>query len=605
MNTNIYGVPFSVEGNNRKHPYLNQIKVKFVSNYNSVENKYHLHSWDSGLTNVYTVTKDKTETPKDDDCSCKVKPVEDITEDTLKSYSYQTAAGFYARFLQVYGKCTLADKSVIELNTGSIRVAAIPEFSSHNIPCSSKASNKWIFITKSSVAGHIEVPIKRVGVVWHARPEDLVLDKLGINPEYVYNTLKKRFNHYFPQKESDEWDSTMHNNSMTWGDVRTHHTAKFVMERQKIHLFFQLIGKCGPHFTIYTDRIKHVSVWSPSTCKPRDEWVDISSYAGKTVRCFSGFCELFAKKLSINYGEFSHTSFNFPIGVSSPDYTTMRDLGVYYAHPSQDLKRNFIKHLIGKSPTYFNWTMAQYGSNWEEFLLRSNSPFNNLTEDHIIEQNYNQTRNKSIGIGIPLRVYKYVQSPITLQWFKIHTFEYAPSHYSGIGLSDVPIFKYKVWQLQGWCGDYHVKTDRIITLLTNRSYYYPAGYSDWRCNNPSSDRTILQICDNTRGNETINCTANANPIGVTFLGYPRETIELLNLTEVYGYYKSDACNLTHKYNVSAGEMLIIYQGQYRCNEKIVSQCDFSTRYLNITDLVNHYAWLENVKTLYSIPILVG
>ncbi len=607
----MYGVPFSVEGNTGKHPYLDQVKVKFVSNYNLVENKYHLHSWESGLANVYTVSKKMAEAPEDDDCSCKIKPVKDIAEDTSKGFTYSTAPGFYPRFMQVYGKCTLEDKSVVDLNTGSIRVVAIPEFSLDKLPCPSTATNKWVFITKSTVAGHIEVPLKKVGVVWHAQPEDLVLDKLNIRLENIYDTLRKRFNHNFAQKETTEWDFTMHRNSSTWRHLKTHHSAKFVMERHKIHLFFQLVGKCGSHFTIYTDRIKHVSVWSPATCIPRDEWVHISNYAGKTLRCYSKICNIFdeisfSRNLSKHYNEFSHTPFNFPIGVSSPDYTTMRDLGVYYSHPSQDLKKNFIKHLTGKSPTYFNWSMAQYGSNWKEFVLPSNSPFSDLTFNHIIEQNYNQTRNRSIGIGIPLYAYKYIQSPITLQWFKIHTFKLNPSpYYSWTGIPAEPIFQYKVWQLQGWCGDYHVKTDRLITLLTNISYYYPIGYFDSPCNNPASDQVILQICDNLTGNKSISCTAHANPIGVTILGYPRETIELLNLTETYGYHKSDNCNLTQKYTVPVGEMLIIYQQQYRCNEKLTNYCKFNTKYLNMTDYLIHVAWLENVKMFHRIWPIIG
>jgi hypothetical protein len=564
--TSLYGVPYSVEGNTGYPTNMDQIRNKFIETVGGNKNRRYFHEWESGLTNVFVVSKSKME-EKPSICSCD-KPLPDFTENTMRQYVYKTPPGFDAKLFQVHGKCVQEDGNVIELNTGSIRPVAILTPNGCAV-----VTNQWQFIAKSHGGVNIEFRIKNVGVVWNSKPEEYILKFLNIRTDHINSILKSRFNSHFYGKDI-EWDETMKSSSRTWGELRHNHTVKLKLRKKRIHIFFQLVGRCGSHFTIYTDRIRHLEVWSPLDCVPRDEWVPIETRY--TYLPFGIYDFEFTSGLALHYA-------NIYVGVTSIDYEIMRKFGVEYSHPSRDLKTNFIKNLAGGSPTYFNWKTARFAYNWEEFLYSADS-------SKLLK--YFEVKNIS-NPDEPIKIYNRIGKSIVypLDWKDV-----LESAYS------LPQHQYRIWQLQGWCGDHHVKTDRVIQILT--SIETPT------CSD-EPERIPLAVCSNLQGNVTINCSATAWPVGLSINGQPLAVIPVLNLTEEairirslmqrgFSQYIGEEsnwdtlktagkrpmesrCNRSRIFQAKNGTITLLLQIRIKCSEWVLTACYFETKLVHSLD----------------------
>jgi hypothetical protein len=492
-NTASLGARFSVEGNTKNSdlPYMDQIRTKFITMKNADKDKPWLHTWECGLTNVFTPAqpgKLVNIQKRGDDCNCKedsfgtvsnkLVTIKDTTGDTSKLYNYFSPPGFYVRNMQVFGKCQNSDGTALEVATGSIRAVAIPT------PTACQCTNKWILLRKYSlpinVWRRIKITVPYVGVVWHAEPEETVLDFLDISLEGFMPNLTANFAKPFKGKEEEEWRATMRRDSITWTPVTEKgYEVEYRMRSYRVHMFFQLVGKCGSHFTIFTDRIKHVSVWSPQVCNATDEWVLVGKYSTRNLR----------EKRIRHYLE---------IGVKSEDYRILRDFGVYYAHPSQDLKSRFIEQCDGKPElgelkrTYFNWNATQYRYNWEEFLLPSKSPLSLDTPEIIAENNRRQIH------------------PVDL---------IIPANYT-----------YSILQLQGRCGEHYSKTDRILEIRTRET-------SDCKA---VETYEFLGYCDNSKDPvKRKSCTFEMKPFGVKVDDYTSEILVISDRQAQVGQIKAE------------------------------------------------------------------
>jgi hypothetical protein len=579
-NTSPFGIPFSVEGNTGFPSYLDQIKDKFIRTYNTRNNKHQIHRWDSGLTNVFTVSKTHEEQVPADVCHCDAT-VQDLTEDTSKNFKYTSPPGFDVKVLQVHGKCIQEDGNIIELSTGSIRPVALPTHTA----CRS-IKNKWVFLMKSRGGVSIEFGVKNVGVDWHSKPEQTVLNFLQINKNEVYSVLKSRFSKIFYGK-LDDWYLTMKPSSRTWRELRHNHTVQLRLRRRRIHVFYQLVGRCGSHFTVFTDIIKHVQVWSPSECIPKDAWVPIATrYRYTPLGTYFG-----------GYG-FHIFEANIHVGVNSIDYVLMRSLSLQYSDPSADLKENFIRRLAGGWPTYFNWNTAQLGHNWKEFLYSPdisqvlNTPLFHLFNTKSWELLKYYEEPNATNPDELAKIYNLIGKSIVMPR------ELDDIYYT---VNNFPRYQYRVWQLQGWCGSYHVKTDRVIQVLTSNR-------SDVKCSEPT--RIVLAICNNLIGNETINCTAQAKPVGLTIIGQEFSIVPVLNLTDeaivIRGYMNyffnrfiqdesnwdtlnenedfsgnpvRSRCNTTRVFSAENGTITSILQIRITCDEWGLTACYFETKVL--------------------------
>ncbi len=533
---------FHVEGyTSNEKPFLDQIRTRFTATKNEVNGNTYLHSWESGLTNVFILgeTHERKKTTKcvcdgDEDNfpkkpSAKVQTYKVDPRYTLKLYTYTSPPGFYVRTLQVYGNCTSEKGNTLDVNTGSIRSVAIPT------PAACPCTNKWLLLRKYSTTHSVRIKIivPQVGVIWHAEPEQTVLNFLSVTLEGFMHNISSSFNKSFPGKEEADWKETMKSTSVTWKRISYSTLIKnFRLNRNRVHLIFQLVGKCASHFTVYTDQIKHVTVWSPQICNATDNWVLVGTYSTRNER---------EKRIR-------HW---LDVGVQSVDYRNMRDYGVYYAHPSRDLKSRFIEQCTGVPKkgdlkrTYFNWNMTQFKLNWEEILLPSSSPLSPDTPAYIANHNKQQV--------IPV--------DITV-----------PANYT-----------YAILQLQGKCRSHYVYTDRLLQIRMRETIDCKA----------VENYVHLGLCDNS--NDAVNrksCTYEMKPFGVLIEDYTSEIISLLNLKEranqiklelqqkfpdvdlmddchwrtIYAPYNKTLCGATRTFEIPPLSTFKVEQLRVECNE---------------------------------------